>query len=341
MELILLKSLKGIIIPLTVVFFFSCSQLSRAQEHSNTFRWYKGNTHTHTINSDGDSIPDDVVRWYREHGYHFLVITDHDYFTSVDGLNAVIGAEEQFIVIKGIEASYEVDSKSVHINGLNPEQYNLPRESTGVVETIQENVDTIRGAGGVPHINHPNYKWSITADELKQISNCKLFELFSGHPRINNWGGGGLPSVEEIWDDVLTSGKLIYGLAVDDAHAFKEPWNRNTARPGQGWIMVRSEHLTAEALLEAMEKGDFYSSTGIEIEKYQVDESSLSITIKESGTTKYRTQFIGKNGEIFKEEISNPATYMFAGNEMYIRVKILDSNGRIAWFQPVIVKSKN
>ena len=31
-------------------------------------RWFKGNTHTHTLNSDGDSTPDDVVKWYREHG---------------------------------------------------------------------------------------------------------------------------------------------------------------------------------------------------------------------------------------------------------------------------------
>src|SRR5687767_7698551 len=51
-------------------------------------QWYKGNTHTHTLNSDGDSTPDEVVRWYREHRYHFLVLTDHNFVTSVDGLNA-------------------------------------------------------------------------------------------------------------------------------------------------------------------------------------------------------------------------------------------------------------
>ena len=58
-------------------------------------RWYKGNTHTHTLNSDGDSTPDDVVRWYREHGYQFLVLTDHNFVTSVAGLNALHGADEQ------------------------------------------------------------------------------------------------------------------------------------------------------------------------------------------------------------------------------------------------------
>jgi hypothetical protein len=47
---------------------------------------YRGNTHT--LNSDGDSTPDDVVKWYREQGYDFLFTTDHDMVTNVDPLNA-------------------------------------------------------------------------------------------------------------------------------------------------------------------------------------------------------------------------------------------------------------
>src|SRR4029453_2308208 len=72
---------------------------------TSPLRWYKGNTHTHTLNSDGDSTPDDVVRWYREHGYHFVTLTDHNYLTSVDGLNALPGADDQFLVMKGEEVS--------------------------------------------------------------------------------------------------------------------------------------------------------------------------------------------------------------------------------------------
>src|SRR5688500_16141372 len=81
-------------------------------------KWYKGNTHTHTLNSDGDSTPDEVVRWYREHGYQFLVLTDHNFVTSVDGLNALHGADEQFLVIKGEEVTDTFSGKSLHINGL-------------------------------------------------------------------------------------------------------------------------------------------------------------------------------------------------------------------------------
>jgi hypothetical protein len=53
---------------------FVCGSVQSSQPK---LRWYKGNTHTHTVNSDGDSTPDEVVRWYREHGYHFVVLTDH------------------------------------------------------------------------------------------------------------------------------------------------------------------------------------------------------------------------------------------------------------------------
>src|SRR5918993_3304245 len=109
-------------------------------------RWYKGNTHTHTLNSDGDSTPDEVARWYREHGYQFLVLTDHNYLTSVDGLNAVHGADERFLVIKGEEVTDRFGDKSLHINGLDVSHEVEPQGGTSVVDVLQRNVDAIRHA---------------------------------------------------------------------------------------------------------------------------------------------------------------------------------------------------
>lgn len=40
--------------------------------------WYRGNLHTHTLWSDGDALPDTVVAWYRDNGYQFLALTEHD-----------------------------------------------------------------------------------------------------------------------------------------------------------------------------------------------------------------------------------------------------------------------
>ena len=308
-----------------------------AREGQEPTRWYKGNTHTHTLNSDGDSSPDDVARWYREHGYQFLVLTDHNFLTSVDGLNAVMGADERFLIIRGEEVTDRFDSKPIHVNGLDVQELVPPQGGSSVVETIQRNVDAIRAAHGVPHINHPNFGWAITADELSQVRNTRLFEVFNGHPTVNGSGGGGVPGLEAAWDTILTRGMLLYGIAVDDAHHFKRPWDASAARPGQGWIHVRAARLGATAILEAMERGDFYASTGVELSDYTVSERSITVTVREEGTTKYRILFIGHGGRVLLEAAESPARYDITGDEGYVRAKVIDSNGRVAWTQPVVV----
>ena len=91
-------------------------------------KWFKGNTHTHTVNSDGDSTPDEVVRWYREtKSYQFLVLTDHNFLTSVDGLNAVHAADSKFLVIRGEEVSDKFGEKPLHLNGLDVKSLVTPQ----------------------------------------------------------------------------------------------------------------------------------------------------------------------------------------------------------------------
>ena len=304
-----------------------------------TARWYKGNTHTHTLNSDGDSTPDEVVRWYREHGYQFLVLTDHNYLTSVDGLNALHGATDKFLVVRGEEVTSSVSGKAVHVNGLSLDTLVKQSTAASVVAATQENVDGIRKANGVPHINHPNFTWAMTSDDLLQVQRTRLFEIFNGHPQVNNEGGGGSPGLEEIWDRLLTSGRLMYGVAVDDAHHFKRPGDPLASGPGRGWIYVRSDRLDSRALVEAMERGEFYASTGVELASYQATATSIALAVKPTTYSKYRVQFIGKGGRVLTESTDPTATYTFKGDEGYVRARVLESNGYMAWTQPVAVGS--
>src|SRR5215468_9429716 len=41
-------------------------------------QWWKVNLHTHSFWSDGDDLPDMIVSWYKEHGYQFLALSDHN-----------------------------------------------------------------------------------------------------------------------------------------------------------------------------------------------------------------------------------------------------------------------
>ena len=317
-----------------------CAPATALGQSDGEPRWFKGNTHTHTLNSDGDSTPDEVVRWYRQHGYHFLVLTDHNFLTSVDGLNALHGADQQFLVVRGEEVTDRFGEKPLHVNGLDVARLVRPQGGASVVDVLQRNVDAIRQESGVPHINHPNFRWAVTPAELAQVSNTKLFEIYNGHPQTNNAGGGGVPGLEEAWDAILSSGTLLYGIAVDDAHVFREPGNPDVAGPGRGWVMVRAARLDARLLLEALERGDFYASTGVVLSDLRADARSVTVTVKAEPWAKYRIQFIGKGGRVLREAAESSATYAIAGDEGYVRARVLESNGRMAWTQPMLVRAK-
>ena len=303
--------------------------------------WYKGNLHTHTLNSDGDSTPDAVVTWYRERGYQFLVLTDHNYLTSVTGLNALHGADDKFLVVKGEEVTDRFGDKPIHINGMDVDRLVQPPGGKSVVDMVQRMVYAIREARGVPSINHPNFGWAISPDELGQLQRTRLFEVFNGHPTVNNLGGGGVPGLEETWDRILSSGKMLYGIAVDDAHSFKRPDDPTVPRPGTGWVYVRSARLEPRALVEAVERGDFYSSTGVELRSVESSSTGLTIEVKAQASSKYRIQFIGRQGRVLSEQTTATASYTFKGDEGYVRAKVIESNGKLAWIQPVPVGSSS
>lgn len=297
-------------------------------------RWYKGNLHTHTLNSDGDSTPSDVTAWYREHGYQFLVLTDHNYFTEVEGLTAVHGARERFLLIPGEEVTDRYHGKPVHVNAFDPRELIEPAHGSSLIETIQNNVNAIRAKRGLPSLNHPNFQWAITSRELMEIRNLSLFEIFNGHPEVNNLGGGGLESLEEMWDALLSAGKRLYGIAVDDAHHFKR-FGKQLSNPGRGWVSVRAPGLTRADIMAALTAGEFYASTGVALHEVAFTGAEYRLAITAADGAKYRTYFIGEGGKVFHVSYDENPAYKLTGAERYVRARVVSSTGDTAWTQPV------
>jgi hypothetical protein len=147
----------------------------------------------------------------------------------------------------------------------------------------------------------------------------------------------------------------MYGVAADDAHFFKTPpLPTAMSTPGRAWVMVRSARFTEDAIVSAMERGDFYASTGVELAEYQVTETGVSLRIAAFMQSRYRVLFIGREGRVLREVAVSPALpeaattlsavrqaapvrYEWKGDEGYVRVKIIDSNGLMAWTQPVML----
>lgn len=296
--------------------------------------WYKGNTHTHTDRSDGDSPPEEVVEWYRSHGYHFVVITDHNRTASVEALNRKYGAANRFLVIVGNEITCRSEGKPVHLTALNVLGKLFPWSMRTRGETLAENIGRICAAGATPVICHPNDGWALDVDTLAKVERCGLLEVWNRHPEVNNAGGGGLPGTEAMWDSLLTRGKRYYGVACDDLHHLGDT-SPGAAGPGRGWVSVRCGKLTPEEIAKAMERGDFYASTGVELRDIRYDGKVLRLSVRKGGPVRYTVEFIGENGRVMEKRNNPECEYRFTGEERYIRARVTDSNGLQAWTQPI------
>jgi hypothetical protein len=299
-------------------------------------RWVKGNTHAHTSNSDGNEVPRRVMRWYQDHGYHFLVITDHDMITETRSLDS--DPNDDFILIPGQEITLRVGDARTHVCALNPSRPAMAAVGKTVVETLQNEIDAARTVGALPQINHPNWKWSFGAEEMTALRDGRLFELLNVNRDSNNFAAGSRTGTEEIWDRLLSAGKVMYGVASDDTHDYLGDFTSGKAYPGKGWVMVRVARLSAEDVCQALDKGDFYASTGVELDELTITEREYALSIKPYGDTAYTTLFIGRGGQVLKKADGLKASYAFRGDEAYVRAKVISSGGELAFCQPFFKK---
>ncbi|MDR7522868.1 MAG: CehA/McbA family metallohydrolase [Armatimonadota bacterium] len=296
--------------------------------------WLKGNTHTHTDRSDGDAPLDAVAGWYASHGYDFLVITDHNGVTDVGGWNRV---GDTLLLIPGCEVSAFGEGKPVHVNSLGSAVLPDRPQADTIAALLQREVDAVRAAGGVPQVNHPNYRWAFTDLQLSSVENYHLLEVFNASAECNNFGGGGWPGVEEIWDRLLTAGRRVWAVASDDAHHFRGEWWGHRSPPGRAWVVVRAAERSAGAVLEAMERGDFYASTEVTLEAVHTTDDAIALQVAAERDFRYTTHFIGSGGRTLAVVHGEEAVYRLRGDEGYVRAKVFSSNGGVAWTQPAFV----
>ena len=267
---------------------------------------------------------------------------------------------EEFLILQSEEISDEFEGKPIHLNATNVQELIDPQGGNSLVEVIQRNIDAVlaqRSQTGVPimpHVNHPNFRYAITAEDMIQLNHERFFEVYNGHPQVLNMGDESHMGIEEMWDLInisyLKDGKpLMYGLATDDAHHYHVK-GKDWSNAGRGWVMVHATSLTPSALITAMENGDFYASTGVAIDEINYDGGTLQIIAKNESDISYQFEFIGckkgeTNPEIFKTSEGSRASYSLASDDMYVRCRITSSREQtnpvedfkfeMAWTQPV------
>ncbi len=209
----------------------------------------------------------------------------------------------------------------VHINVTNPRDLVPPHNADNALEVMRrvlENVAAQRAKTGQPmfaHLNHPNFRWGITVEEMMKVELEKFFEVYNGHPGVENAGDATRLSMDAMWDAMLTFRLtelklgIVYGVGVDDSHHYHDI-KLGKSNSGRGWVMVRAKQLTPESIVLAMEAGDFYASSGVTLSDVKSDAKRLSIAIQTEPGVTYTTQFIGtrKGFDSASELMTPPAT---------------------------------
>ncbi|MEO6244864.1 MAG: hypothetical protein ABIQ12_05470 [Opitutaceae bacterium] len=263
-------------------------------------------------------------------------------------------------------------SGPVHINASNPREFVPPHNASTAVEIMQRTLDAVaeqRTRTGQPmfaHINHPNFRWGITAEELMAVKGEKFFEVYNGHPGVENGGDATHLSMDAMWDAMLafrlSDAKLgvVYGVATDDSHHYHSI-GIGKSNSGRGWVMVQARHLTPESIVRAMEAGDFYASSGVTLSAVRREPGRLQIEIQGEPGVTYTTQFIGtRRGYDRSSEVMSPPpgeksprrtlphrryskdvgavltevkgtilSYVLKGDEIYVRAKIVSSKPKV------------
>ena len=277
----------------------------------------------------------------------------------------------QFIMIPGEEISDRVEGKPVHMNATNLQEPILPLGGETVAEAISNNLRSVQeqakrtGRTIMMHLNHPNFGYAVTAEDLAQVIEERFFEVYNGHPSINHLGDEDHPSVERIWDVAnamrlsLFDADPLLGIATDDSHQYHG--RPGGSHPGRGWVMVRSRYLTPEHLILAMRRGDFYASSGVHLSKLEFDSAArtLSLQIDALDGENHKTELIAtrrpdasgtmpsadKIGIVLAEKVGTDVVFEIPDDVLYVRAVITSDQSprdpsfegqfKQAWTQPV------
>jgi len=320
--------------------------------------WLKGQLHLHS-NASGDSEtpPDDVVRWYAEHDYDFIVFTDHNRVTEHadhDGMLVLAGVELTQNLSTCEPAPQPGHQCLLHVNALvvdpdrAPAAARLP-EPTSLRrrDRFEHGIEVSEALGGIAQLNHPNFHYAADADDLLALSRrgLALFEVANEAWDSNNEGDASHPSTTALWDAVLTRGGRLYGTATDDAHHYYDAEatrarGESVFTGDRGFVVARADP-TPAAIRDALARGDFYASTGVLLDDVSFDDGVLAVRVAEGTPGPVDFRFVADGRVVQHEALGLQARFdVRNGTEQYVRAEVTDGRGKRAWVQPVFVEPR-
>lgn len=116
----------------------------------------------------------------------------------------------------------------------------------------QQIIDGVNAEGGIAVLVHPG--WSLnTLKDSQDLHGFLATEIYNAVSEANQ----SIRPYSDHYVDVCANAGIYYKIfATDDTHYY------DGSDECKGWVTVRAEELTREAILQALRNGDFYASQG-------------------------------------------------------------------------------
>lgn len=312
---------------------------------------YKSNLHCHSTVSDGGLTPAEIKKLYMENGYSVIAYTDHDVFIAHDELT-----DDNFLALHGYEMEFCGDNKTCHICLIQRDPDNMQQifwhrskylfgnapqnvhkvcfdesqpdfERTFSPECISKVMRKGRECGFFITYNHPT--WSLeNFNDYMNYDGMHAMEIFNygcyveGHEEYN----------ARVYDDMLRGGKKIYCISTDDNHNASSFESSNNDSCG-GFTVIFADELSYTKIMDALFDGNFYSSQGPEIYELTYEDKSVHIKCSPAQKIIFTTNLHG--GSVSTEnktgaELVNEAIFTVSEDDTYLRITVIDENGKIA-----------
>jgi predicted metal-dependent phosphoesterase TrpH len=287
-------------------------------------RFWRGNLHGHSTLSDGGLTAEEVCCHYQEAGYDFISLTDHflpAYQFPIVDTRSFRNAEFTTIIGAELHAGQTEQGGIWHILAVGlPFDFAPPHEQ----ETGPEIAARALATGAFVAAAHPNW-YALTERDLEALGTVDAIEVYNGvaidhNDHADSW---------HITDIMLGRGRRYLTYAADDFHGVR---GRHDFM--RGWVWVKAEENSPEALLKALKAGHFYSSTGPQIFDVQV-QPGREVVVRCSPAdwvmvTGKGPASVTANGHGVTEVVLDISKF----KSDYGRVTVRDAMGGRAWSNP-------
>ncbi len=277
-------------------------------------QWMRGNLHCHSTRSDGSRPPQGVIDDYARRGYDFLMLSDHDVFSSPE-CYAQWDAKGM-VLING----NEVSANGVHVLHVDADRWIEPHKRR---QQVFEEINKTKGFAIVAHPNWTSNFDHCPAERMLEWTGYLGVEVYNG---LVEWHQGSAYG-DDKWDMALTEGKRIWGFANDDSH-------RGVHDIELGWNVVYTYEKSVKGLIDAMRAGRFFPSTGVTITDVKVEGDSITITTKDA----HRIAAIQDSGKRFACVDASTMTVKVPEGVSYVRFECFGVGERMAWTQPFFIE---